>query len=58
MRALVRENKTVSWAGADGELDGIQPAQVHHPTPRAPRLELVRERPPEEVASLKGILEA
>jgi trehalose 6-phosphate synthase len=53
MRTLVRENNVYRWAGSlIGELAGIRLAQAHNPATRTPRLELVKERPPEEVAIL------
>jgi hypothetical protein len=51
MRAVVRENNVYRWAGSlIGDLAGIRLAQAHTPVPRAPRLEIVSEKPPEEVA--------
>ena len=52
MRTQVRENNVYRWAGSlIGELAGIRLAQVHTGF-RAPHLELVREKPPEEVAEV------
>jgi trehalose 6-phosphate synthase len=53
MRTLVRENNVYRWAGSlIGELAGIRLAHAHNPAPRPPRLEFVKERPPEEVAQI------
>jgi trehalose 6-phosphate synthase len=53
MRTLVRENNVYRWAGSlIGELAGIRLARVHTAGFRAPHLEFVREKPPEEVVEI------